>query len=411
MKRWVTAGATLADRQLELDRERTKRFPDLFLRKLDRMCASPLSFLRGAAPLFYELLAETPELAEGPPGEGWLAGDLHLENFGAYRTESFEEEDGKKRNVVFDLNDFDDAVIGPWRLDVLRLTTSLLLGGRELGANGVTALELADHVLEAYAHAGFDGAPLPDMPKPVAALVDKVRERSRIALLDARTQIASGKRRFTRGPRYADLPKELLAGLPEAFERYLASTPENERPQPEKCSLAIVDAAFRIAGTGSLGSLRIAVLVEGKGGDNGGWIFDLKEQGTPSAAATLGATKMNPAERVVTGFRACVEHPPRMMGTTHLGKIALVGRRLAPQEDKLAYAKIDEAALPALASYLGALLGRAHTRAATKATPSRWTKADREHLRTNAVTLAGIHEAAYLALCERIRRIRAAGTM
>jgi uncharacterized protein (DUF2252 family) len=401
MKASVLAeGAALADRQLKLDRERTKRFPDLLTRKLDRMSASPLAFLRGAAPLFYELLTENPELAEGPPGEGWLAGDLHLENFGAYRTQ--------KRNVVFDLNDFDDAIIGPWRLDLLRLTTSLLLGGRELGATGVVALELADRMIGAWCRTVFDGASLPAPPEPVLALVEQERSRSRIALLDARTVLTGGKRRFVRGPRYADLAKDVRAAVPAAFESYLASAPESERPDSSKCSLKILDAALRIAGTGSLGGLRVAVLIEGKGGPNGAWIFDLKEQGTPSAAGLLGAPKVPPAERVVTAFRACVEHTPRVMGTTRLGKIPMVGRRLAPQEDKLDYKRIDAAALPQLATYLGALVGKAHARAARKGVPAPWSVSDRALVRTNAITLAGIHEAAYLALCERIRKLRRA---
>src|SRR5437016_1082570 len=86
----------LAHRQLELDRERTARFPDLFARKLLRMSASPLGFLRGAAPLFYEILAARPELANGPGGEGWVVGDAHLENFGAYRPEHGDAGHGKK---------------------------------------------------------------------------------------------------------------------------------------------------------------------------------------------------------------------------------------------------------------------------------------------------------------------------
>ena len=62
----VSTPAALADRQLTLDRERTKRFPDLFVRKLQRMSASPLAFLRGAAPLFYEILAGAPRARRGP---------------------------------------------------------------------------------------------------------------------------------------------------------------------------------------------------------------------------------------------------------------------------------------------------------------------------------------------------------
>src|ERR1700730_17400717 len=75
----------LARRQLELDRERTTRFPHLFAHKIARMSISPLAFLRGSAPLFYELLDRQPSLSDGPLGDGWIVGDAHLENFGAYR--------------------------------------------------------------------------------------------------------------------------------------------------------------------------------------------------------------------------------------------------------------------------------------------------------------------------------------
>ena len=393
----------LAAQQLASDTAKTKRFPLLLVRKLGRMSASPLAFLRGAAPLFYELLAEHPELADGPPGEGWLVGDLHLENFGAYRPDSLDDDSAKKRSAVFDLNDFDDALIGPWRLDVLRLTTSLLLGGRELGTNGVLALDLADSLLEAWSLAAFDGAKLPDAPAPIAALIEQVRGQSRASLLKDRTETVGGKIRFVRSSgRYADLAKDVEEHVAAAFEAYVTTIQADERPGP-KCSLAIVDAALRIAGTGSLGGLRIAVLIEGHGGADGGWIFDLKEQGTPSAAVLLGAPSLVPAERVVAGFRACIAHPPRALGTTTLGKLSLFGRRLAPQEDKLDLRHMKRTDLPALARYLGALLGRAHARSATKPPHGAWSKTDREHVRHQAVRLAGLHEAIYLALCEQMR--------
>ena len=68
----------LAQRQREIDAERTQHFPALAERKRERMAASPLGFLRGSAPLFYEILAARPELAAGPDGEGWIVGDAHL---------------------------------------------------------------------------------------------------------------------------------------------------------------------------------------------------------------------------------------------------------------------------------------------------------------------------------------------
>lgn len=408
----------LADRQLTIDKERTKRFPDLFVRKMQRMSASPLAFLRGAAPLFFDILAARPELGEGPPGEGWIVGDMHLENFGAYRPDPLgtSEPDSaksgpasKKKDRVarFNLNDFDDAVIGPWRFDVLRLTVSLLLGGRELGANGLVALSLCDLLLDAWARSAFEKAPPTEPPPPVQALMEQVRARSKSMLLDARTEVHAGKRRFVRGPRYADLPPEVVAAVPAAFEAYLASLPAEEKPA--KASFEIVDQALRIAGTGSLGGLRIAVLVKGKHGSDGSWIFDMKEQGDPSAAPICGAPTLPPAERVLTSFRACVDRPPRMMGATKLvnagqfSNHSMFVRKLSPQEDKLNLRRLRGADLPALATHLGHLLGAAHARAATKAPKARWSAKDLGVIREHAIELAGIHEAVYLALCERMR--------
>src|SRR5690242_2333526 len=124
------APETLAARQFAIDLQRTQRFPSLLVRKQRRMSASPFAFLRGAAPLFYEILAEVPEFREGPDGDGWIVGDLHLENFGAYGPARPVGADTDKRAAAFNLDDFDDAIRGPWRWDLLRLLTSLILAGR-----------------------------------------------------------------------------------------------------------------------------------------------------------------------------------------------------------------------------------------------------------------------------------------
>lgn len=400
----------LAERQLALDRERTRRFQDLFVRKLSRMSASPLAFLRGAAPLFYEILGARPDLAEGPAGAGWIVGDMHLENFGAYRPEPLGKDEPassragakKKTAVAFDLNDFDDALVGPWRLDVLRLCVSLLLGGRELGASGVVALSLVDRLLGAWSKSAFDGAGVPsEVPAPIRALVEQVNARTKAELLDGRTKIDGAHRRFVRGPRYADLPKTIVDRVPRAFEAYVAALADDDRPH--KGSLEIVDQALRIAGTGSLGGLRVAVLVKGKGGPDGAWIFDMKEQGAPSGAAFGEVPDGAHAARVASAFRAALARPPRMIGTTTLDGRSLLVRKLSPQEDKLNLRRLRGADLPALATYLGALLGAAHARAATKPPRARWTAADLGAVRDRAIALAGMHEAIYLALCERMR--------
>jgi uncharacterized protein (DUF2252 family) len=385
----------LAQKQIERDRAATKRQKGLFEHKMERMTLSPLAFLRGAAPLYYDLLGMFPELAKGPDGTGWITGDLHLENFGAFKPDS-RFEDGEE--AVFDLNDFDDCTIAPLRFDVLRLTTSLILGGREMGCDGMRSLALCRDLLASYAKHLATKAKLPPMPHVVHALVKQAQGRPRKALLDARTTVHKGERRFVRGPRYQDLKPDVRKAVPEAFETYTNSLED----RPKKDHLEIIDAAFRVAGTGSLGCVRIAILVVGKGGADGQWVFDMKEEGTPSSSDVVKMPKMNGAERVLAGLRACLDSPPKMAGTTRLLGLPMLVRRLTPQEDKLDLANIKDEELPALAAYLGALVGKAHRKGAVKRPTGAWTADELDSILEHAIRLAGVHEATYLALCKMV---------
>src|SRR5262249_10904625 len=123
----------LARRQIAIDRVRTRRYPSLFEKKAAKMRTSALAFLRGAAPLFYEILEGVHGLSGGPPGDGWLVGDAHVENFGAFVADA---RGRAKPGPVFDVNDFDDCFVGPLRFDVLRLATSFILAGRTAGLTG-----------------------------------------------------------------------------------------------------------------------------------------------------------------------------------------------------------------------------------------------------------------------------------
>ncbi len=397
----------LAKRQIEIDRKRTDRYPHLAAHKVDRMTPSPLALLRGSAPLFYELLDRHPALFEGPRGEGWLVGDCHLENFGAYRAGALTAGSARgarapSDGVVFDLNDFDDAFVGPWRIDVLRLLTSLILGGREMGTDGPTTLDLCDTLLDAYVGAAFHRRKAPAFSHAVKALVDKVQARSRKELLDARTETVRGVRRFVRGARYEDIPAKLRERSERAFAKYARRLPRPERPDVE--ALEVIDAAFRVAGTGSLGCLRVALLVRGKGGADGAWVFDMKEEGTPSAACLVRPPKLGPAERVETALRSNLARPPRMIGTTSLRGSSMFVRRLSPQEDKIDLGRLSTSDLGPLARDLGAILGAAHRRGAKRIPRKAWTSKERAQLLARAVGLAGLHEALYLAYCDAVRR-------
>jgi uncharacterized protein (DUF2252 family) len=388
----------LAERQLQIVRERTLRFPFLLAHALARTSSSPLAFLRGDAPLFYEILAADHDPAGISRGSGWIVGDAHLENFGAFRPAAPVDERLPRKKSVFDLNDFDQAVEGPWRWDVLRLTTSLILAGRELGVDGPAVLGLAEHLIDSHVASAFEGSgPLP-APAPVVALVARVATRSKQELLDDLTVVEVGERRFVRGSRYRDVPRDVVEAVPGALATYLSRLAPHERPTPEQ--LEVVDVAFRVAGTGSLGVLRLAVLTRGKGGVDGGWIFDLKEQSLPAAAPLLGQAAAAGAERVARASLACLERPPLMLATTELAGLSMLVRRLAPQEDKLKLRRLERADLAPLAGHLGSLLGAAHARGAARSPrPAPWSADERADLLARAVALAGLHEAIYLELC------------
>ncbi len=386
-------------RQHELDTGRVDRMPSLLTSRRARLSASSLGFLRGSARLYYEILAEHSDLLAGPDGDGWLCGDLHVENFGAFRISSLDEEQTGSQ-VTFDINDFDDAVEGPWRIDLLRLCTSALLGLADLGHHGRESLVVVRALLGSYRD-GLDGAALPPAPPTIGKLLDRVATRTRQQLLEARTVVEHSARRFVRGPRYLDLPAELDAAARAAFALFVAALPANERPHPE--SFTVEDLAWRIAGTGSLGCLRVAVLSRGKGHGNC-WIFDLKEQGEPSFAA-LGTeldADLAPAMRVSNALHACLACPPRMVAATTMatptGDVSMLGRRLAPQEDKLAFAGLDPRYIPSLMAYYGALTAAMHLRG-SKAQPRRWTDSDLDQILHHAIELAGLHHAIFLAYC------------
>ena len=365
---------------------------------MQRMADSAFAFLRGSAPLFYEILKLSPELAKGPDGEGWITGDLHPENFGAFRTEG---KGSSSFPVVFDLNDFDDAVVGPWRLDVLRLLTSLLLWARGFPGAGSLSLQGCESMLDGYLGALHRGK---EIRKPLAVqkLLSKVKGRTPRQFLDDRTVQVRRARRFVRGERYQELSKRLQEHAGQAFSHYVEMLPEKWRGIPR--AFEVEDAAFRIAGTGSLGLLRIGIVARGKGPPHGQWLFDMKEQqSSPSPAILLRDPGVDGARRVETAFRQCLIHPPRMIGRTQLGKTSMFVRRLAPQEDKLNVTSLKREELVDVARYLGSLAGAGHRRGATRA-PVRWSKQSQQKLVDQATVLAAIHEATYLAYCRLMSR-------
>ena len=114
------------------------RIPGLTPIRVGRMAATPFAFLRGSAGLMAYDLARTPMTGIGAQ----ICGDAHAANFGLY---------GDARGgLVIDLNDFDETVHGPWEWDLKRLATSLVLAGREAGADEDTCRKAAHDAVGAY---------------------------------------------------------------------------------------------------------------------------------------------------------------------------------------------------------------------------------------------------------------------
>lgn len=118
------------------------RIPELVPLRTERMSADPFSFYRGNAGLMSADLAAQPRSGR----ELLICGDAHIANFGLYAS--------PERRLVFDLNDFDEATIGPWEWDVKRLVASVVIGGGQLGISRQRLRRLAMLAARSY-HVGL----------------------------------------------------------------------------------------------------------------------------------------------------------------------------------------------------------------------------------------------------------------
>jgi uncharacterized protein (DUF2252 family) len=384
--------AGLARRQAALDLDATARMPVLFARKRAKMVRSAHAFFRGCSPLFHELLGASAERLATLEGYGHIVGDMHLENVGAYR--------GESGAVVFDLNDFDDAATGPWWADVLRLSVSTLLAARALRRSGTDALR-AGEAMTAGWRAGVEGDAPGVVPREIERLVRRAEQRTDAELLAGRAPETGGRRSFVRGERYIDLAPDLRARVGALVDTYALAL--GARAPRHVADWRVEDAAWRVAGTGSLGVIRIAIVVSRAG--RADRLIELKEarrSALREAFAASGPEPVDRAEAVVEAARALVADPPRQLAAVS-GPPSFVGRRLFPQEDKLAVDGGVES-VEEVARQVGWRLGRAHRRGARAAPARPWSDRDLSGILDEAVELAGLFESIYLAYCRDAAR-------
>lgn len=294
--------------------------------KYRAMRADPFAFLRGTCHLFYEDLPDRPLLRKAPLA--WICGDLHLENFGTYK--------GDNRLVYFDLNDFDEAALAPCTWDIVRAATSILVATKPLGLAAKAATALCLRYLNAYRETLATGkARWIDRDAAeglVASLFDNLKDRKRAEFIASRTLLHNGKSILNTDGRKALPASAAQREKVTAFMQKFAAGRDNPG------FYTVIDVARRVAGTGSLGIERYAILIHGKGGPGGHYLLDLK-QALPSALAPCLKTPQpkwsTHAERVVAIQNRMQAVAPAFLHAVAIGDTSYILKGLQPDQDRV----------------------------------------------------------------------------
>ncbi len=310
---------------LLLSQDKT-RVPELVPIRHGRMLVSPFAFYRGAALVMAADLDTTP--TSGLRTQ--LCGDAHLSNFGAYAS--------PERVLVFDINDFDETLPGPFEWDVKRLAASFVVAGRENGFTNKQSRKATLAAVESYRTAMRDFAAQPILTvwyahlDIEAALAEyeaslsgrKLKERkadfkaTEAALAKAHTRdslqatrklatIADGQRQIISDPplivRLADMvdvdPDTVRGRLGTLMVAYRNTLPSARRLLLDHFSLA--DVAHKVVGVGSVGTRAWILLLEA-GVKRDVLLLQAKQAGPSALADYAGASEYsNQGERVVTG--------------------------------------------------------------------------------------------------------------
>jgi len=344
--------------------------PTAFRRKFRKMAADPFAFYRGSAPLFYADLNSTEDAwNDKRTSRVWIHGDLHAENFGTYMNS-----DGV---LVFDVNDFDEAYLGPFTWDLIRFVTSLALLGREKAFPDETIRDLAGVYLNSYADQvdhyakGDDdehfALRLDNTTGAVHEALQTARSASRSALLDGTTDIVDRERRFADQPGVRRLDTDEQYRVMHAFEGYLETIPADVRRSRDQF-YSVKDVVGRSGfGIGSAGLPAYNFLIEGHDQALENDIILAMKQGQVPAMSQVrrdeAAEKYfeHEGHRTVVSQRALQVHSDPFAGWCAIGGTGFVVDELSPYEADLEWDSIiepDEVA--PLLSDLGSATAKIH---------------------------------------------------
>ena len=316
-----------------LEEQAATRVSELVPIRYGRMLTSPFAFYRGAALLMAADLAATPRTGL----KVQLCGDAHLSNFGGF--------DAPDRRVVFNVNDFDETLPGPFEWDLKRLVASCAVAGRAVGLSSAAREALSLAVVRSYRRAmgGFarmraldvwyarldadqfrrewDAGATKAEKKQFERSLAKARTKDSMKAFDKLTRLVDGEPRIISDPPLIvpidDLvgPEEARAfvdGIRDVIRSYRRSLPGDRRLLFER--FRYVDCARKVVGVGSVGTRAWVVLMVGNDGDDP-LFLQIKEAEASVLERFLGRSKFaNHGQRVVEGQRLMQAASDIMLG-------------------------------------------------------------------------------------------------
>jgi uncharacterized protein (DUF2252 family) len=350
------------------------RQPQLVPLRMGRMAASPFAFLRGSACVMAADLSTSP--ISGIPVV--MDGDAHLNNFGMYGT--------PQREVVFDLNDFDEAVVGPWEWDLKRLAASVNVAGRQ---NGLNRRERAAAVMRCVDGYRFNANRLqsmgvldvwylhayPGRDNPIAKVDPKskavfAKTLAKAQNTDNRTLLPKVIDKSVDGKwTFRDEPPVLTRITPETKRKVIKALNDyaNTLPRERQVMLGryhVVDVAHRVVGVGSVGTRAYLALLFGNGTDDP-LFLQVKESVDAAHAPYLPQRKEqlhHNGERVVMGQRALQASSDPMLGYTSIDGQDFYVRQMKNLKASIPVEWLTGPSFNFYAWACGAILARAHAR-------------------------------------------------
>ena len=349
-----------------LERSMHGRVSSLIQLKYTLMAESPFGYFRGAAPVMAADLSVLPTagiLAQ-------LCGDAHVRNLGA-----FAAPDGR---LVFDINDFDETIHGPFEWDLKRMAASLTLAGRASGHKESAARAAVEKCIHRYCAQMRAFSKMPHLEvgrfqvhrlgliAPVHAALLKAERTTPAHTLEQMTEPSSKKPGSDR--RFKELPPTLTRVTGAQAAQVLAALgPYRHMLEPQRQHLLTfyrpIDVAFKVVGTGSVGLRDYCVYLEGNGpGDP--LFLQIKEEPASCYAPYLPDAHPDPhnGKRVADGQRAMQLQSDPFLGWTHIGGRQYLVRQLNDHKGSIDLADMVGGGLEAYGEVCGELLARGHGR-------------------------------------------------